>query len=44
MMVRELTYDKENILNFITTLGGHADCRNFVVSIREQRQAEVKFG
>jgi hypothetical protein len=44
MMVRKLTYYKENILNNITTLGDHADCHNFVVSIREQRKAEVKFG
>ena len=43
-MVRELTYYEENILNCIMKWEGHADCHNFVVSIREQRQAEVKWG
>jgi len=41
MMVRERTYYEENILNYIMKSGGHADCHNFVVSIREQVQAEV---
>jgi len=41
MVVRELTYYGENILNCIVMLGDHEDCHNFVVSIREQRQAEV---
>jgi hypothetical protein len=41
MIVRELTYYEENILNYIMNLGGHVVCRNFVVSIREQGQAEV---
>jgi hypothetical protein len=41
MKVRELTYYEENILSYIIKLGGHADFLNFVLSIREHRQAEV---
>jgi len=41
MMVRELTYYGENLQNNIMRLGGHADFHNFLVSIREQRQADV---
>ena len=41
MMVRELTYYGENILNYIMKLGGHADCHNFIISIKEQRKTEV---
>jgi len=36
MMVRELKYYEENILNFTMNLGDHADCHNFVVSIKNK--------
>ena len=42
MMVRELMYYEENILNYIIKLGGHADCHKFLVSIKEQIKTEVK--
>ena len=41
MMVSILTHFKANIPNCIMMSAEHADCSNFVVSIREQRQAEV---
>ena len=41
MFVAELTCYGENIPNCIMQSADHADCHNFVVSIREQRQAEV---
>jgi len=35
MMITELTYYEENILNYVIKLGGHADCHNFVCSINK---------
>ena len=35
MLVREVSYNEENILNNVMKLGGHADCHNFVCSINK---------
>jgi len=41
ILVRELTYYEENILNYIMLLGCHVDCHKFLISIKEQRKTEV---
>jgi len=35
MLVGEVSYNEEYILNNVMKLGGHADCHNFVCSINK---------